>query len=108
MVIGEMVPKNLALTTPETVLCKVARPHRSFVILFRPVIWILNKVSSLLLKPFGIDQVDELGNAYTAKELHKLIGEVRSEVTLVKESMIFWPGHYFFQDQQIQSAMILG
>ena len=78
MVIGEMVPKNLALTTPETVLCKVARPHRSFVILFRPVIWFLNKVSSLLLKPFGIDQVDELGNAYTAKELHKLIGEVRS------------------------------
>ena len=51
MVIGEMVPKNLALTTPETVLCKVARPHRSFVILFRPVIGSLIKFQACFLSP---------------------------------------------------------
>ena len=106
MVIGEMVPKNLALTTPETVLCKVARPHRSFVFLFRPVIWFLNKVSSLLLKPFGIDQIDELGNAYTAKELHKLIGDVRSGGDLGQGEHDILAGALLFQDQHIQSAMI--
>ena len=106
MVIGEMVPKNLALTNPESVLCKVARPHRSFVIIFRPVIWFLNKVSSLLLKPFGIDQVDELGNAYTAKELHKLIGEVRSGGDLGQGVHDILAGALLFQDQHIQSAMI--
>lgn len=106
MVIGEMVPKNLALTNPEVVLCKVARPHRSFVILFRPIIWFLNNVSSLLLKPFGIKQVDELGNAYTAKELHKLIGEVKTGGDLDQGEHDILAGALLFQDKRISSVMV--
>jgi CBS domain containing-hemolysin-like protein len=106
MVIGEMVPKNLALTNPEIVLCKVARPHRAFVILFRPIIWFLNKVSSLLLKPFGIKQVDELGNAYTAKELHKLIGEVKTGGDLDQGEHDILAGALLFQDKTINSVIV--
>ena len=106
MVIGEMVPKNLALTNAETVLCKVARPHRSFVIIFKPVIWFLNKVSSSLLKPFGIDQVEELGNAYTAQELHKLIGEVKTGGDLDQGEHDILEGALLFQDQRVNSVMV--
>ncbi len=106
MVLGEMVPKNFALTDPENVLCRVARFHRFFVFVFGPVIWFLNKVSSLMLKPFGIDQVAELGIAYTVQEIHKLIGEVKISGNMNQTSHDILSGALFFQDQPVSSVMI--
>ena len=50
MVLGEMVPKNLALAAAERTCLFVAAPHRLFVQLFRPVIWLLNGMAALLLQ----------------------------------------------------------
>ncbi len=106
MVLGEMVPKNFALTDPENVLCRVARLHRFFVFIFGPVIWVLNKVSSLMLKPFGVNQVAELGIAYTVQEIHNLIGEVKTSGNMNQTSHDILSGALFFQDQPVSSVMI--
>ena len=44
--------ENFALTDPEKV-CQLAATHRVFCFAFKPVIWFLNQIAALLLKPFG-------------------------------------------------------
>lgn len=73
MVLGEMVPKNFALSNPEIITCQLAKTHRAFVFAFKPVIWVLNQASSLLLKPFKINQVAEIGVAHTSQEIQHLL-----------------------------------
>jgi len=53
IVLGELVPKSLALRYSETYALVVSRPLRFASWLARPVVWIFTKISNLLLKPFG-------------------------------------------------------
>ena len=49
VVIGEMVPKNLALTRPEGIALAVAAPLRTFVAVLRPLIWLIERSSRAVL-----------------------------------------------------------
>lgn len=73
LVLGEMVPKNIAIAGPERVLMRLATPHRLFVTLFSPVIWLLNGMARVGVRMFGARMVDELGSAHTAQELVTLL-----------------------------------
>ncbi len=39
MVIGELVPKNLAMTDPERTLRWLVLPNRAYLFVFRPLVW---------------------------------------------------------------------
>lgn len=54
LVIGELVPKRLALQHPETVAQRVARPMRALSRLTAPVVWLLARSSDALIQLFGI------------------------------------------------------
>lgn len=79
MVVGEMIPKNIALSSPERVASRVAPIHNAFVGVFRPLIWSLNSLAASILRPFGVRQVDELGSTHTARELVALVEASRGE-----------------------------
>lgn len=53
VVIGELVPKRLALRAPERIASAVARPMGWFSRLTRPFVWILSASSSLLVRLLG-------------------------------------------------------
>jgi putative hemolysin len=53
IVLGELVPKSLALRSAEPFALAVARPLQGLAWLARPVIWLLTRSSNLLLAPFG-------------------------------------------------------
>ena len=46
MVIGEMVPKNVAIADPERTLLALALPNRAYVTVFGPVLRVLNALSN--------------------------------------------------------------
>lgn len=79
MVIGEMVPKGLALAAPEKTLLAVAVPNHFYVKFFRPLLWLLNHSANLGLRPFGVEPADELQLARTPEEFAALIEESRDE-----------------------------
>ncbi|HEY6557890.1 MAG TPA: hemolysin family protein [Polyangiaceae bacterium] len=54
VVLGELVPKSLALQFPERTALATYLPTRWSVSLYRGFIWVLNGSGFLLLKPFGI------------------------------------------------------
>ena len=79
MVLGEMVPKNIAIAEAEGTLMVLAGPHRAFVLLFRPVIALLDGLSRVGVRMFGAEVVDELGTAHTAQEFGTLVDASRGE-----------------------------
>ncbi|MET7677110.1 hemolysin family protein [Streptomyces seoulensis] len=72
MVVGELVPKNWAVSKPLQVAGFVAGPQRVFSRLFRPVISVLNTVANRLVRALGVEPADELASARTPGELVSL------------------------------------
>lgn len=72
MVLGELVPKNWAVSKPLQVARFVAGPQHVFARLFRPVIAALNTVANRLVRALGVEPADELASARTPGELVSL------------------------------------
>ncbi|MEO0493001.1 MAG: hemolysin family protein [Actinomycetota bacterium] len=73
MVIGEMVPKNIAIATPERSALILAPIHRVYVKLFSPIVWFLTAVSNGITRLLGMEPADELNTALTVNEFHRVI-----------------------------------
>ncbi|MFD4952538.1 MULTISPECIES: hemolysin family protein [unclassified Streptomyces] len=72
MVIGELVPKNWAVSRPLQVARFVAGPQHLFSRLFHPVISALNTVANRLVRALGVEPTEELASARTPGELVSL------------------------------------
>ena len=72
MVIGELVPKNWAVSRPLAVARFVAGPQRLFSAAFRPVITLLNAWANRIVRALGIEPAEELASARTPGELVSL------------------------------------
>ena len=71
LVIGELVPKRVALANPERVACFVARPMRVLSRVAAPLVALLTGPTNLLLRAFGIRVSSE--PSITAEEIRALI-----------------------------------
>ncbi|CAL9366739.1 hemolysin family protein [Streptomyces sp. NPDC030392] len=69
MVVGELVPKNWAVSRPLQVARFVAGPQYAFAAVFRPVIALLNAVANRLVRLMGVEPTEELASARTPGEL---------------------------------------
>lgn len=86
MIIGELVPKNLALAVALPT-ARVVMPFQViFTTVFRPVVWTLNATAGAILRLFGIEQKEELSSARTAEELVSLVRRSASEGGLEKDT----------------------
>jgi CBS domain containing-hemolysin-like protein len=73
MVIGELVPKNMALAVP-LATAKVVVPFQvAFTATFRPVVLLLNNTANGLIRALGVEPKEELSGARSADELTHLI-----------------------------------
>jgi CBS domain containing-hemolysin-like protein len=82
MVLGELVPKNLALANPAGVAGWVAQPLRVCADAVRPLIWLLNGSANTFLRRFGIAPKEELSGARTPPELASLVRRSAAAGTL--------------------------
>ncbi|MFJ7779138.1 hemolysin family protein [Streptomyces yangpuensis] len=69
MVVGELVPKNWAISRPLAVAKVVAGPQRAFTAAFAPLIRHLNSTANRLVRRFGLEPAEELAHARTPEEL---------------------------------------
>ena len=82
VVLGEMVPKNLAFSVPDRASLLLAPPLVAFSRVFRPVIWVLNEVANLVVRAFGVEPKDEATSTYTLEEVAGIVEQSRREGTL--------------------------
>ncbi|OLR94541.1 hemolysin family protein [Actinokineospora bangkokensis] len=78
-VIGEMVPKNLAIAGPERAAMALVPVHYAFCKLVRPLLSLFTKASTAVLRRFHVVPKEELETAYTSDELATMIAESRAE-----------------------------
>jgi magnesium and cobalt exporter, CNNM family len=78
VVVGELVPKGLALSYTERIALAVSAPVRLFFLVFKPLIWILQRSSELAQRAIGIDPTFTEGEAHSEAEL-KMLLEVSTE-----------------------------
>ncbi|MFD7232536.1 hemolysin family protein [Streptomyces sp. NPDC059881] len=69
MVVGELVPKNWAISSPLAVSKVVATPQRIFSAAFRPLIGHLNNTANRILRRLGLEPTEELASARSPQEL---------------------------------------
>jgi putative hemolysin len=74
LVIGELVPKSLALRAAERYALVVGRPLLGLSWLARPIVWLLTASSNVLLRPFG-DRTNFSEARLSAEELEQLVDE---------------------------------
>ena len=55
VVVGELVPKGIALNYSERVALAVSAPVRGFFVVFKPLIWVLQRSSEWLQRLIGVD-----------------------------------------------------
>jgi len=83
LVLGELVPKQLALRRPERVAALVASPLERLSRVVGPVVWVLGKSSGLVLRLFGAHSDER--QAVTEEELKALLAEGAEEGVLETE-----------------------
>jgi len=54
LLLGELVPKQIALKNPETLAIRLARPVVAFTSIAAPLVWVLNASAHLVLRIFGV------------------------------------------------------
>ncbi|MFB7500477.1 hemolysin family protein [Streptomyces sp. NPDC056161] len=72
MVVGELVPKNWAISSPLAVAKRVGSPQRWFSAVFRPFIAHLNNTANHVVRRFGVEPAEELASARGPQELAAL------------------------------------
>ncbi|ROZ61768.1 HlyC/CorC family transporter [Kocuria soli] len=76
MVIGEMVPKNIAIAQPAASALALGPVLRFFVVVLRPVIWLMNETANLVVRyGFRATPKDEVASAYTSDEVAGFVAE---------------------------------
>ncbi|MEU2336509.1 hemolysin family protein [Streptomyces sp. NPDC006654] len=72
MVVGELVPKNWAISSPLSVAKRVGNAQRWFSAAFRPFITHLNNTANRVVRRFGVEPAEELASARGPQELAAL------------------------------------
>jgi putative hemolysin len=75
VVIGELMPKSLALQFAEQVTLLIGRPMLFVTKLFAPLIWMLNGTGNFLLRRLGVHPVEGHGTVHSPEELDLLVAQ---------------------------------
>ncbi|HEY5749786.1 MAG TPA: hemolysin family protein [Chryseolinea sp.] len=88
LIIGELVPKRIAFANPEAVASFIAPFMITLSKISHPFVWILTRVSDLLMKIFGVKSSD--GNRITEEEIKAMIraGMQVGEVQKVEQEIM--------------------
>ncbi|MDP1821064.1 MAG: hemolysin family protein [Acidimicrobiales bacterium] len=106
MVIGEMVPKNIALAAPERTLLSLAVPNRVYVTVFGPLLRILNGLSNAGVRLLGVEPRDELATAASAQELAVMLGASRDEGLIEDVAHQLLTGALHLRDRRVTTVMM--
>jgi CBS domain containing-hemolysin-like protein len=82
IVLGELIPKSLALIYAERIARVLAAPSLVIAKIFQPLIWVLNQSTNLILRAFGINDNRHDRHQLSSQELQLLIATERESIGL--------------------------
>jgi CBS domain containing-hemolysin-like protein len=106
MVIGEMVPKNIAIADPERTLLWLAIPNKIYMTVFGPLIRLLNGLANSGTRAFGVEPRDEVATAHTADEFAQMLAASREEGLIEETAHDLLTGALDFGDRPVEAVAV--
>ncbi|MCU0832523.1 MAG: hemolysin family protein [Rhizobiaceae bacterium] len=103
VIIGELVPKHIALRNPEGIACAVAPGMRLLSRAAAPVVWLLDSTTALLLRLFGIRAGDE--PAVTDEEIRSIVAEAENAGVIETAEQEMIAGVMRLGDRTVRAVM---
>ena len=105
VVVGELVPKGISLGNSERTALLVALPVRAFFLLFKPLIWFLQRSSEITLRALGLEPPGAEGAVYSEAELKMLLERSTVEGELEEEEQEMLYKVFDFADKEASDVM---
>lgn len=102
IVLGELVPKTVALSNPERIAVYISGPIHYFSILFYPVVRFLSYSTSLVNRLLGIKRQSE---QLTEAELRQMIRTASREGVIAKSQNLLHEKVFYFSDKKARHLM---
>ena len=103
LIIGELVPKQFALRSPEPIAVIVSRPMRWLSRFTAPFGWLLDQTSALIFRVIGLNR--ESKNQVTAEELHLVVAEAQTAGVLEEDERAMISGIVRLADRPVREVM---
>jgi CBS domain containing-hemolysin-like protein len=106
VVLGEMVPKNIALAGPDRAALVLGPPMMVVVTVLKPVVVVLNAVANGVLLLLRVKPREEVTSAFTREEVAALVDESRGEGLLPEEEYDRLSGALGFTERTVTSVLM--
>jgi putative hemolysin len=103
LVVGELVPKQLALRSPEPIAAVMSRPMLWLSKAAAPFVWLLDQSSKLIFRMLGLNR--ESDKAVTAEELHLVVAEAQTAGVLEESERAIISGVVRLADRPVREVM---
>ena len=103
LLVGELIPKRLALHQPERIAAAISGPMLSVSKLFSPLVWLLGRSTEFVLKMMGIKPTDE--PPVTEEEIQLMIDQGTEAGVIEESEQDMVEGIFSLSDSRIYSLM---
>jgi CBS domain containing-hemolysin-like protein len=105
LVFGEQAPKYFSIQKAERTALWISRPLRLFMVLFRPLVWLVNASTNFVLRPWGIKLGEEI-EAHSEEELRIMISSSAASGELEPEERDYLNNVFDFGDRVAREIMV--
>jgi CBS domain containing-hemolysin-like protein len=106
VVIGELVPKGIALGHPERTALAVSAPVGAFFVVFQPLIWLLQESTTLILRGLGLEPPGAEHEAHSEAELRMLLSSSAEQGEIEHEEQEMLYKVFDFADKEVADVMV--
>jgi CBS domain containing-hemolysin-like protein len=106
VVLGEMIPKNIALAGPDRAALALGPPIWAIVTVLRPVVVVINAIASVVLRLLGAKLTDEVSSTFTREEVAALVEESRGEGLLEADEYDRLAGALGFTEKTVTAVLM--
>ncbi|MFZ2489474.1 MAG: hemolysin family protein [Anaerolineae bacterium] len=105
VVLGEMVPKTLAIQNAESTVLRLDGPMSFLRKLFAPVVLILNGIGNFIVRLMGVPPVDAQARLFSADELEYLMEESSGVGLIEADEQLFIENIFDLRDRTVGNVM---
>jgi CBS domain containing-hemolysin-like protein len=106
VIIGELMPKSIALQRAERTALWIGRPMAFFAVLFSPLIWMLNGVGNFLLRRLGFHAAEGHSQVHSPEELDMIFTESHKGGEINQTEFDILHRVVRFSDTNVRAVMI--
>lgn len=106
VVFGELVPKTLALQSPDTTSLWIARPLVIFASISRPLVWLMNGAANALVRMCGYKPSDGNELVHSVEELALLVEDTEEAGILDSDQAEFVQNVFQLSDKHVVECMV--